>query len=639
MIKKVFFFFLVFSGFLFGAKLPEITPQDASEILAQIREAHAVHKEFSLPLLERTLQNYLEELDSTKCYFLEDEIKEWVYPSEDYLLKIKNEIEKNDFSVFFAINKKMEEAIARRALLEQKIEDLTIDKKISINEFKNLTWAKSESELSTRLIHLRELQNTALENLDSSLRPKAFLRIKKRQKTREDEILSSSPIEKTRLVLSQALKAFAASFDTHTAYFTPLEASQFMIQVQQRLVGIGAQLRDDITGFRVVKIIEGGPASKNPKLKDDDLIIAIDSEPVVGLEITDAVELIRGPDHTPVQLTILREVGEEFVTLTVEIIRGEVVIKEARLEKKIIPFGDGVIAHLALHAFYQDSKNSSASDIAEELAKIQKEHKLKGVILDMRTNAGGLLPQAVAVSGLFITKGIVVSIKDNFGRIEHLRNIDGKMAYTGPLVILTSKISASAAEIVAQSLQDYGRAIVVGDSHTFGKGSFQTFTYDANGDGNVNPKGEFKVTRGRYYTVSGKSPQLIGVLPDIIVPGSYSEMEVGEQYTKYPLDTDQIPPNFDDNLSDIEPRQRIKIDWLYKLNLQTKIATYTAHLETLRRNSALRIENHRFYQKMLAELKKKDEANIDFIQTAHEIDVQLQEAVHILQDLIMLLHN
>jgi carboxyl-terminal processing protease len=637
MIKNLFILFFLLTSLLYGAKLPEITDEDAGQILSQMMRAHVAYKKLSLPLLQRTLQSFLEELDPMKCYFLESEVQEWIEPTPALLEKIKEEIERDDFSVFFAIHSRMEGIIPRRTLLEKKTENMAPKEKISVDEFKDSSWAKDEEELTLRLLYLRELQNSALEKLDASLRSKAIQRIQKRQKMREEELLSPSITEQKRLILSHTLKAFASSFDTHTAYFTPLEASQFMIQVQQRLFGIGVQLRDDITGFRVIKMIEGGPASKNPELKEGDLIIAIDAEPIVGLDLRDAVELIRGTAHTAIQLTLLREVGGEEITLTAEVMRDEVVIKEARLETRLIPFGDGMIAHFALHAFYQDPTHSSASDIAAELAKIQAKHRLKGVVLDLRTNAGGVLPQAVAVAGLFITKGIVVSIKDNDSKIEHLRNVDGKMAYDGPLIITTSKASASASEIVAQTLQDYGRAIVVGDEHTFGKGSFQTFTYDTSGQGNVNPKGEFKVTRGRYYTVSGKSPQLVGVKPDIIVPGSYSEMEIGEQYTKYPLDTDQIPPNFDDNLSDIEPRQRAKIDWLYKLNLQTKLTTYTKHIENLRQNSSLRMTQNRFYQKVLTELKKKEESNMDFLQTAHEADMQLQESINILQDLIVLL--
>ena len=312
-------------------------------------------------------------------------------------------------------------------------------------------------------------------------------------------------------------------------------------------------------------------------------------------------------------------------------------IQEARLETKTYPFGDGVIGHISLHAFYQDPVHSSAADISEAIADIKRNSKLKGLVLDLRNNAGGFLPQAVAVTGLFITKGIVVSIKDNTGQIEHLRNIDDQMAYDGPMIVLTSKASASAAEIVAQTLQDYGRALVVGDEHTYGKGSFQTFSYDPNRSEGVNPKGEFKVTRGCYYTVSGKSPQLVGVKADVVVPSTIASLDIGESLAKYPLLNDSIEPNFDDKLLDIPFKQREQISWLYRLNLQTKIDTYTKHLDTIRKNSASRIEKDAIYQQLMAEMKKEDE-NIEpkFVEVVAKVDPQLQESIRVLQDLIVL---
>ena len=182
------------------------------------------------------------------------------------------------------------------------------------------------------------------------------------------------------------------------------------------------------------------------------------------------------------------------------------VLKETRLEKSYEPYGNGVIGHFHLFSFYQDPNSSSAGDLKEAILEMKKKQNLKGIVLDLRNNAGGLLPQAVSVTGLFISKGVVVSVKDNTGVVQHLRNIDGQPIWTGPLIVLTNRTSASAAEIVAQTLQDYGRALVVGDPHTYGKGTFQTFTLESANYGKVNPKGEFKVTRGRYYTVSGKSP-------------------------------------------------------------------------------------------------------------------------------------
>lgn len=386
-----------------------------------------------------------------------------------------------------------------------------------------------------------------------------------------------------------------------------------------------------------MKIIDGGPASCDTGLKVNDRVIAINKEPVVGLEITDAVELIRGEEGTRVNLTVLRQENETEERLEIPITRGEVVIKEARIESSTIPFGDGVIAYIALYAFYQDPVHSSGADLYEEIAKIRKSHKIKGMIVDLRMNSGGVLPQAVTVTGLFITKGIVVSIKDNLGNIEHLREIDGKMSYDGPLIILTSKASASAAEIVAQTLQDYGRAIIVGDEYTYGKGTFQTFTLDAGSSSKINPKGEFKVTRGRYYTVSGKSPQLVGVRPDIVVPGFYASMDIGEQHSKYPLENDEIAENFHDNLSDIPAVQRDQISWLYRFNLQPRLKIYTRFLPILAENSEKRLEADKFYQAFMEDIEL-DDPSPERLELYGQHDPQLKETVNIMKDLILLLN-
>jgi len=620
-----------------ATKLPDLSAEDASEILEQMMQAHVSHKRLSATLVARAIERYLEELDPMKCYFLKEELVAWQELRPEELEAIQEQISQGDFTLFHTIHTQFCKAITRRQKLDERIAQLPRPTDINVSEFKEMQWAEDEEALTLRLQRVKAFQFEAAEKLDEALQKTALLRIEKRQKMHEEEVLGTSEIERRSFVLTHMLKAIASSFDAHTTYFTPHEASQFMIQVQQRLFGIGAQLRDDLNGFKILKIIEGGPAFKNANLKVGDRIIAIDYEPVVGLEISDAVDLIRGPENTSILMTILRDVGGVEEKHDIEITRGEVVIQEARMESELIPFADGVIARLALHAFYQDPQRSSAADLSEAISEIKREHKLKGIILDLRRNSGGMLPQAVAVAGLFITKGIVVSIQDNQGRLEHLRNIDGRMTYNGPLVILTSKASASASEIVSQTLQDYGRALVVGDPHTYGKGSFQTFTYDGCRAPEINPKGEFKVTRGRYYTVSGKSPQLVGVTPDLIVPGTLSASEIGERYSKYPLETDQITAHFDDQLEDIPPRQREQISWLYRLNLQEPMTTYTKHFETLKANSSARIEKSKFYQKMLTELEKQEECDFDFIKAAHEADVQLREAVCILQDLIVLL--
>ncbi|MCP5469121.1 MAG: PDZ domain-containing protein [Chlamydiales bacterium] len=622
-------FFALF--LLTAGKLPEITPLDVSTMLAQIMESHASYKVLTPALVARAVESYLEEIDGSRCYLLKSEVDQWL-ELDDYT-PLLEQVNNGDFSFFQRIQDKMLFAIHRRNRLEAKIDILPPPEEVSIDEFHDLPWAESEEVLLDRLHKLRTLQLEAAEKLDIEARDRVMQRIVKRRLVKEDEVKSASTEEMQKIVLSNVLKSFACSLDGHTSYFTPGEASQFMIQVQQRLFGIGAQLRDDLNGFTIVKIIEGGPASQDTGLKVGDRVIAIDDEPVVGYEITDAVELIRGEEGTQVVLTALRDEEVHKIVIT----RGEVVIQEARIESHTYPYGDGVIAHIALHAFYQDPVHSSCSDIYEHLAEIKKNDRLKGVVLDLRTNSGGVLPQAVAVCGLFISKGIVVSVKDNNGELEHLRDIDGKVAYDGPLIVLTSKISASAAEIVAQTLQDYGRAIVVGDEHTYGKGTFQTFTLDAASNGRVNPKGEFKVTRGRYYTVSGKSPQLVGVASDIVVPSAYSVMDIGEKYGKFPLENDSIPENFDDDLSDIPLVQREQISWLYRYNLQPRLKMYNRFIPLLAENSKKRVEQSKLYQNFLAALDE-DDVPSERIELLNKSDPQLQEAIDITKDLILLLN-
>ena len=257
-----------------------------------------------------------------------------------------------------------------------------------------------------------------------------------------------------------------------------------------------------------------------------------------------------------------------------------------------------------------------------------------------------MLSQAVAVTGLFITKGIIVSIKDENGIIQHLRHLDEDVAWNGPLVVLVNRGSASASEIVAGTLQDYGRSITVGDDHTYGKGSFQTFTLNPSKNDQINPQGEYKITRGRYYTVAGRTPQLTGVYSDIYVPGPLIESEVGEKFTKYPLENDSIKPAFDDDLDDVPTNQRDNIRLLYRFNLQQKLTTYEKYLPLLIANSAERIKNNKVYQDFLKELKKKDNETDKDVEpdeeavlesTIGKADLQLVEAYNITKDLLYLM--
>ena len=627
------------------AKPSEINPAQAATKLQEIMKSHATYKTLTPLVVKRGLQNYIDELDPAKSYLIESDIETWINPSEELLEQIQADFKEHNFKVFNEIQAVMAKAIMRRREIDKTIQPHPPAKKMTAKEFKDLPWAKSTEELKERIALIKGLQAEAANKLNEEYRERALQRIAKRQQKTEDDILNSQPKLQEEFMLTNVLKAFSSALDTHTSYFTPDEAKQFLIGVQQRLFGIGAQLRDDINGFTVVKIVEGSPASNSKQLKVRDRIIAVNKEPVVGMDIVDVVEMIRGEEGTPVILTVIREEGEKDSKkeekLDITIPRGQVVLKESRYEASVEPLGNGVIAYLRLHSFYQDQDSSSAQDLEKALDELKKEYNVKGVILDLRNNVGGLLTQAVDVTGLFITKGIVVSIKDEDGEVQSLRDIDSKTIWDGPLIVLINRASASASEIVAQALQDYGRALIIGDDHSYGKGSFQTFTLSATKPSGVNAQGEYKVTRGRYYTVSGKTPQLTGVLSDVVIPGVFSEMELGEKFGKYPLENDQIKPNFDDDLSDVSFLQREKIRSLYRFNLQPRQEIYNKYLDRLRKNSSERIASNKNYQNFLAELKK-DEEDIEAKEeedTKQHADLQLIEAYNVMKDLLFLMQT
>lgn len=647
--KMILLSFLLCYSFLLESKLPEITPLETTQKMQEMMKGHASYKTLTPFLVKRILTNFLEELDPNKTYFTEPAIHQWLDPSNTLVDTTLEGMKKADFQTFDNIYSALGMAVLQRQEIDKAIQHDPLPKHVKAEEFKDMKWAKNDAELRERLLRIKSLQAEAAAKLKEQDREKAYQRIAKRKKIFEDEVLEKNPILRQKKILADVLKATAAALDAHSAYFTPDEAAQFMIGVQQRLFGIGAQLRDDINGFTVIKIIEGGPAAEGKTLKVKDRIIAINGEPIVGMDISDGVELIRGPENTPVVLTVMRQTKDandvpKNETLDITIIRREVILKETRFESSFEAFGDGAIGYLKLFSFYQDPESSSAEDLSKAISEMKKQTQVKAIILDLRFNSGGMLSQAVAVSGLFITKGVVVSIKDENGVIQHLRHLDEDVVWNGPLIVLVNRGSASASEIVTGTLQDYGRALIVGDDHTYGKGSFQTFTLNPSKNDKVNPQGEYKITRGRYYTVSGRTPQLTGVYSDINVPGPLSEEEVGEKFTKFPLENDSIKPSFEDDLDDIPASQRDNIRLLYNFNLQQKLTIYDKFLPLLISNSAQRVKNSKPYQEFLKEIKKKDsETEKEIVPeeepeaTIGKEDLQLNETYNIARDLLYLM--
>ncbi len=359
-------------------------------------------------------------------------------------------------------------------------------------------------------------------------------------------------------VLQKYLTAFSMAYDPHCEYMSPTSREDFNIEMKLSLVGIGAMLRPEDGTAKIVRIIPGGPASRDKReirLRPNDKVVAVaqgDEEPVsiVHWPLNKAVRLIRGEKGTTVRLTVIPASDKGGTTTKiVDLVRDEVKLEENAAKSSIhdVEQLDGrpplKMGTIKLPSFYADMRRSrtdpEARSATRDVARLLREFKeegVDGVILDLRNNGGGSLHEAVLMTGLFIRTGYTVQVRERRG-ISAWPDNDPTIAYSGPLVVMVNRLSASASEILAGALQDYGRAIVVGDSKTHGKGSVQTIL----SLGRDPAMGSLKVTNGLFYRISGGSTQLLGVRPDIIVPSALEYMHLGEDTLPNALPWTQIP--------------------------------------------------------------------------------------------------
>lgn len=354
------------------------------------------------------------------------------------------------------------------------------------------------------------------------------------------------------------MNSIAHALDPHTDYFGKATAETFAISMRLSLFGIGATLRSE-DGYTVVEDIKpGSPAQRTKKIKAGDKIVGVaqgkDGEfvDVVDMKLNRVVEQIRGAKGSVVRLKYIPgDAADPSVREEVVIVRDEIKLEESEAKARLIvqPQPNGTALRLGvidLPLFYQDPEKgkSCSADVALLLEKLKKE-KVDGVILDLRRNGGGSLPEAIKLTGLFIKTGPVVQVRDAENRIRVNEDKDPSVAYSGPLVLLTSRNSASASEIVAGALQDYGRAVVVGDSSSFGKGTVQA-VYDLgpimeqNSASVADDPGQLKLTIQKFYRASGASTQLKGVVPEVVLPSIFDALKVGEKDLDNPLPWDVV---------------------------------------------------------------------------------------------------
>jgi len=381
--------------------------------------------------------------------------------------------------------------------------------------------------------------------------------------------------------------AVARAFDPHTNYMPPDRKEDFDIHMRGSLEGIGALLREEYGLIKVVRIIPGSASALEGRLQAEDIILAVaeqGSEPVevTDMRLRDAVRLIRGPKGTVVELTVRKPDGTDaIIAITRDVVQiEETFVKHAMLEVDGVLFG-----YINIPSFYRDFEKSrfgqgrnSTKDTREAINALRNQG-VEGIILDLRNNGGGSLVDAVDITGLFIDDGPVVQVRNSQGMKRILEDKDESLVYGGPLVVMVNRFSASASEIVAAALQDYGRAVIVGGQHTHGKGTVQTII-DLNENipllhlRRYDDLGALKATIQKFYRVNGGSTQYGGVVPDIILPSLYKYLESGEQYLDYSLKWEKVQPvaykRYSDKITDlgaIVERSEARLDSSEELRL------------------------------------------------------------------------
>jgi carboxyl-terminal processing protease len=658
-----FYFLLLFSFSLLAsdsttvdfAKL-EPEPQHLKVtplIVKYLTNFHYQKKAVDDSLSAETLERYIDKLDPIRIYFYKSDIEsfqKYRYKLDDYLVIGHVEPAYEIFSVY---QKRMAE---RLMYVFERINmpfDFSLDEYLQIDR-DNVPWATSTDQLND--YWRKRLKN---EYLSLSLGGKEDQEIVKLLRKRYNRAKRNVQQFQSEDVFQIFINSFSECFDPHTSYFSPKNFDDFKIQMSQAYSGIGARLTTEEDYTVVKEIIAGGPASKSGDLQEDDKIIGVGQDAegeivdVIGWRIDDVVQLIRGEKETIVRLQII-EAGSMpgAPPDTITLMRDKIKLEDRSAVGKVIKitqnskdFNFGVID---IPSFYSDfdgknagEKNfkSTTNDVKRILKDLQAD-TLDGLIIDLRGNGGGFLNEAISLTGLFIDKGPVVQVKSTTGKVTVEWDDDPGKAYSGPLAILVDRISASASEIFAAAIQDYGRGIIVG-SQTFGKGTVQNAIGLNRFLPNVDQKlGQMKITIAKFYRIDGGSTQHVGVIPDISFPSRFEYMDFGESAEKNALLWDQIDRldyGSDGDVAmvipDLKTRKNIRI------HEDPEFARLNQSLEEFEKNlNRTQISLKRDVRKKEreeAEKKKKEKKDL----VKNDDEILITESARILSDFILISEN
>jgi carboxyl-terminal processing protease len=494
------------------------------------------------PVSSLVLDRYLESIDGSRSYLLESDVKEF----EKYRYELDDAITTGKLEPAFAIFNRFQSRNRERmafALKELDTEpDFTLDESFDFDR-EHAPWAKSTAELDD--LWRKRVKNDALSLM---LTDKTWVETRDILKKRYERVAKRSEQITADDVFENFMNAFAAVFDPHSSYFSPRNSEEYRIQMSLSYEGIGASLQSIDDYVTIMEILPGGSAQQNGELKAQDRILAVGQGKdgkmvdVVGWRLDDVVQLIRGPNGSFVRLQIQpgnAPPGSQERVLTLP--RSKITLEAQAAKKEIRKLKRGdkelTIGVITVPSFYQDYNaraagdedyRSTTRDVHKLLDEIKAAGGVDGLVLDLRENGGGHLSEAIGLVNLFVPKGPVVQLRETGGRVEVLESDVKEVAYDGPLTILVDRFSASASEIFAAAMQDYGRGLIIGQE-TYGKGSVQNlYPLDRYALGQDPGYGQLTVTIGMYYRVTGDSTQNRGVMPDLTLPSAISTKEVGE---------------------------------------------------------------------------------------------------------------
>lgn len=530
--------------------------QVVTAVARLLEQGHYTREKLNDEISAKFLESYLRMLDYNRLYFLQSDIDEF---QKKYATTLDDSLLRGDLEPADTIYNRFKERLAARVKsnleLIPKKHEYASDRSVQINRQK-AEWPKDQAEADKLWADRIEAELLQEELSKTRVDPPAKILTR-----RYNQILRNINEQDEEDVVKTYLSALAQTYDPHSDYMSPSDMENFSISMRLSLVGVGAVLRSDEGYARVVEVVPGGPADRDGRLRANDRISGVaqgdkDFEDVMDMKLDKVVEKIRGEKGTKVRLLVVpSEATDPSKREVIEIVRDEVKLKEQEAKAEVIDLSDKDgktyrIGWISLPSFYANmdrANGSSAKSTTEDVQRLINRlnaEGIEGLVVDLRRDGGGSLEEAIRLTGLFIPSGPVVQAKDANGRVSVSRDDDSKVAYAGPLVVMMNRLSASASEIFAAALQDYGRAVIVGDERSFGKGTvqqvidvgrFMPFFSLAGADA-----GSLKLTVQKFYRVKGGSTQLNGVQSDVVLPSLTDTPEIGESSMPNAMPYDEV---------------------------------------------------------------------------------------------------